>query len=301
VHSGAPVVAIYGPTASGKTGIARALLERLDGEAVSADSAALYQGLPIITAAPEYPTRLVGIVALAEEVSVGEYQRLAHTAIDEIVSAGRTAVVVGGTGLYLRAALASLELPPPPAPGRRKYWQEVYDRAGPEDTHALLAKADPVAAARVHANDRRRVVRALELAETGASLAPPLDQLWSDDFRHPTMLVGLELSPGELERRLRARAADQLERGAVAEAQAAWSQPRSATATKILGLEQFATLPPEEAAEAVVAASRRLAAYQRKWLRRLPVVATLAADRPPEEIADEIVALAGAGERLSRH
>ena len=105
------VVAIYGPTASGKSAVARALLDRLDAEVVSADSAALYAGLPVLTAAPDYPARLVGVVPLTDDVSVGEYQRLAHAAIDEILAGGRTPIVVGGTGLYLRAALSSLEHP----------------------------------------------------------------------------------------------------------------------------------------------------------------------------------------------
>src|SRR5688500_18614286 len=129
---GPSVVAIYGPTASGKSAVARALLERLDAEAVSADSAALYAGLPVLTAAPEHPARLVGVVPLEEEVSVGEYQRLAHAAVDDVLAAGRVPVVVGGTGLYLRAALSSLELPPPPAPGERERWSELYD-AGAEE------------------------------------------------------------------------------------------------------------------------------------------------------------------------
>jgi tRNA A37 N6-isopentenylltransferase MiaA len=88
--------------------------------------------------------------------------------------------------------------------------------------------------------------------------------------------------------------------GAVEEARAAWARPLSDTARKVLGLEAFATLPLDEAVEAVVVATRQLARYQRKWLRRLPVAATLAADRPPKELADEIVALAGAGKRLPR-
>ncbi len=91
-----------------------------------------------------------------------------------------------------------------------------------------------------------------------------------------------------------------LENGAVEEARRAWAGDLSGTARKVLGLEELATLPPGEAAAAIVAATRRLARYQRKWLRRLPVVATLDAGRPPEEIADEIVSLAGAGERLPR-
>jgi tRNA dimethylallyltransferase len=293
------VIAIYGPTASGKSAVARGLLERLHGEVVSADSAALYADLPILTAAPDYAARLLGVVPVTEDVSVGEYQHLAHAAIDDIAGAGRTPIVVGGTGLYLRAALSALEIPPPPAAGERERWAAVYD-AGPEEAYALLAERDPAAAARIHANDRRRVVRALELAEAGASLAPPEDRLWAEDMRHPTTLVGLDVDPAELDRRIEARVREQVARGVVAEARAAWSQPLSETARKVLGLEAFATLSLDEAVEAVVAATRRLARYQRKWLRRLPAAATLDAARPPEELADEICALAGAGERLPR-
>src|SRR5579862_7445017 len=107
------VVAVFGPTAAGKTALAGALRERLDGEVVSADAAALFAALPILTAVPDYPARLVGVVPLTADVSVGEYQRLAHEAIDELLAAGRAPIVVGGTGLYLRAALSSLEVPPP--------------------------------------------------------------------------------------------------------------------------------------------------------------------------------------------
>jgi tRNA dimethylallyltransferase len=271
------------------------LRERLDAEVVSADSAALYADIPILTAAPEYPARLVGVVPLSEDVSVGGYQRLAHAAIDEILAAGRTAIVVGGTGLYLRAALSDLELPPPPAPGERERWEAVYDELGGEDAHALLAERDPAAAARVHANDRRRVVRALELAAAGSSLAPPADRLWAADERRPTLLVGIE---GGSEERIRLRVEHQLAAGVVEEAHRAWAQPLSETARNVLGLEEFATLPADEAAEAVVAATRRLAGYQRKWLRRLPSAVTLAGGRTPEELADEILALASAGQRL---
>src|SRR5207302_2913434 len=105
--------------------------------------------------------RLVGVVPLGDDVSVGEFQRLAHAAIDE----SDVPLVVGGTGLYFRAALSSFELPPPAAPGRRAFWQDEYDRLGPEAAHAALAERDPAAAMRVHANDRKRVVRALELAD----------------------------------------------------------------------------------------------------------------------------------------
>ena len=294
------VVAIFGPTACGKTAVAGAVRERLGGEVVSADSAALYAGIPLITAAPDYPARLVGVVPLDCEMSVGEYQRLAHTAIDETVAAGATPIVTGGTGLYFRAALSALDLPPPPAPGERERWSALYDELGPEAAHALLTERDPAAAALVHANDRRRVVRALELAEAGASLAPAEDRLWAEETRHPTLVVGLTLDAEALDARIEARVRAMIGRGAVAEARAAWAKPLSGTARKVLGLEELATLPAAEAAAAVTAATRRLARYQRKWLRRLPVAATLDAARPPEEIADEIVTLAGAGERLPR-
>jgi tRNA dimethylallyltransferase len=291
------VLALFGPTASGKTAVAGILRERLGAEVISADSAAVYAGLPIVTAAPPYPAQLVGVVPLAEEMSVGSYQRLAHAAID----AASRPLVVGGTGLYFRAALSALELPPPPDPGRRAFWQEEYDRLGADSAHALLAERDPAAAVRVHANDRRRVVRALELAEKGASLAPETDRLWTDDTRLPTLIAVLELPLDELDRRIEARTRQMVVDGAVEEARRAAAGPLSSTARKVLGLEELATLPEDDAVEAVTAATRRLARYQRKWQRRLPGAVILDGDRPAEEIADELVALERTGERLSRH
>jgi len=295
------LLALFGPTASGKTAVAAVLRERLGAEVISVDSAAIYKGLPVLTAAPPYPARLAGIVPLADEISVGEFQRLAHAAVDETLAAGRLPLLVGGTGLYLRAAVSAFPLPPPPEPGRREFWQAEYDRLGSGAAHALLAARDAAAAARVHANDRRRVVRALELAEVGASLAPTTDRLWAEDTRQPTLIVGLDIPLDELDRRIDKRARAMVAGGAVAEARSAWSQPLSATARKVLGLEQFATLPEGHAVAAVVQATRRLARYQRKWLRRIPTAVTLDGTRPAEELADEIIALAGAREHLPRH
>jgi tRNA dimethylallyltransferase len=298
--SGAPptassrVLALFGPTASGKTAVAGILRRELGAEVISADSAALYDGLPVLTAAPGYPAQLVGIVPLAEDVSVGRYQQLAHAAID----AADTPLVVGGTGLYFRAALSELAIPPR---GRREHWQAEVDRLGPEAAHALLAERDPAAAARVHENDRRRVVRALELAETGHSLAPADDRLWTDDTRYPTRIVALDLPLDELDRRIAVRTQAMAAAGAAEEAARAWARPLSETARKVLGLEEFATLPIEDAVERVTAATGRLARYQRKWLRRMRGVVTLDANRPPEEIAADIVALGRTGQHLSRH
>jgi tRNA dimethylallyltransferase len=298
--SGAPptasrrVLALFGPTASGKTAVAGILRELIGAEVVSADSAALYAGIPVITAAPDYPARLVGVVPLHEDVSVARYQKLAHAAIDD----AETPLLVGGTGLYFRAALSDLAIPPP---GRREHWQREVDRLGPETAHALLAEHDPAAAARVHANDRRRVVRALELAEAGHSLAPADDRLWTEDTRRPTTIAVLDLPLDELDRRIAARTSAMASAGAADEAARAWGGPLSETARKVLGLEEFATLPLDLAVERVTLATRRLARYQRKWLRRMPGVVTLDANRPPEEIAADIVALGRTGQHLSRH
>jgi tRNA dimethylallyltransferase len=265
---------------------------------VSADSMQAYGGLPILTAQPERPTRLVAIWPLAHEGSVGEYARLAHAAIDELVAAGRTPVVAGGTGLYLRAALAELGLPPAPGGDRRARWQRLYDRLGGDRAHALLAARDPDAAARVHANDRRRLVRALELWELGSSLRPAADRLWTEDTRHPTVVFGLHVPREVLVARLEERARRMFERGVEDEVRAALEGPVSATAVHALGLREIAGLPREQALESLIARTRRYATYQRKWMRRIPGLVSVNADRPPGEVADEILEVARARQRL---
>jgi tRNA dimethylallyltransferase len=291
------VLALFGPTASGKTAVAGILRERLGADVISADSAALYDGLPVITAAPDYPARLVGVVPLEDDVSVGEYQRLAHAAIDEC----DVPLVVGGTGLYFRAALSAFELPPPAEPGRRAFWQDEYDRLGAEAVHGMLADRDAAAAARVHANDRKRVVRALELSDAGHSLAPTHNRLWTEDTRLPTTIVALDVPLEVLDERIDARTCAMAEAGAADEARAAWELPLSVTARKVLGLEQFATLPEDEAIAAVALATRRLARYQQKWLRKMPGVVRLDGNRPAAEVADEIIALGRERQHLSGH
>jgi tRNA dimethylallyltransferase len=285
----ARVLAIFGPTASGKTAVAEEVARLIPAELLSADAMQVYRGLPILTNQSGHLARLVGYLGLDEESSVADYQRLAHEAVDEILAAGRTPVVVGGTGLYLRAALADLELPPPPPPGTRDRLERLYDEEGAEQAHALLAERDPEAAAAVHPNDRRRVVRALELAEAGSSLRPGKDTLWSGETRHPTRIFGLEVPPEELARRIEARTHEMFERGVEEEVARALSEPISATARTIHGLQDISELPREDAIEALVARTRRYAAYQRKWMRRIPGLEVLDADRPPAAVAQEIV------------
>lgn len=287
----ADVLAIFGPTASGKSAVAEEVACLIPAELVSADAMQVYRGLPLLT--NQSDARLVGYLGLDEECSVADYQRRAHVAVDEILAAGRTPIVVGGTGLYLRAALAELALPPPPAPGARERLEGLYDELGPEAAHELLAERDPAAAAAVHANDRRRVVRALELAEAGSSLRPGEDRLWSGETRHPTLVVGLDVPADELARRIEERTQAMFERGVEEEVRRALAGPISPTARTIHGLADVAELPREEAIAALTTRTRRYAAYQRKWMRRIQGLVLVDGNRPPAEVAQEIVTLLG--------
>lgn len=295
------MLAVFGPTASGKSAVAAALAGRIPAELVCADAMQLYRSLPILTNQSDPPERLVAVWELSHEGSVAEYAPLAHRAIDEALAAGRTPVVVGGTGLYLRAALAELRLPPPPGAGERARWERLYDGRGPLAAHEELRRLDAAAAQRVHPNDRRRVVRSLELAVAGASLLPAEDRLWAGEPRLPTLVVGLELPPDVLERHIAARTDEMFARGVVDEVRAALAAgPLSTTAEKALGLRELAELDPDAARERIVVRTRRYAAYQRKWMRRIPGIVIIDGDRAPGEVADEILEMARARELLPR-
>lgn len=293
----ADVIAIFGPTASGKTEVAEAIAERIAARLISADAMQVYRGLPILTNQSGTETELVGVWALDHESSVGEYAQLAHRAIDGALEEGLTPIVVGGSGLYLRAALVELDLPPAPEPGARGRWEEEYDRLGPA-AHELLAERDPDAASRVHPNDRRRVVRALELAEAGASLAPSEGKLWSEETRHPTLIAGLEVPKDKLDLRIDARTEEMFERGVEEEVRRALRGSVSVTAATVHGFRELAELPRDQAIEALKRRTKRYAAYQRKWMRRVPGLVSVRADRPAGEVADEILEMARSRQRL---
>lgn len=287
------VIAVFGPTACGKSAVAERLADALDTEVVSCDAMQVYRGLPILTNQPRRPTRLVACRDLDEEMSVGAYATLAHEAVDEIVAGRGTAVVCGGTGLYLRAALADLAVPPAPADGARERWERAYDD-DPAAAHEQLRSLDAKAASAVHPNDRRRVVRALELAEAGSSLVPDVDRLWAAGTRLPTLIAGLELPAAELERRIVERTDAMFAAGVVDEVRVALRGTVSRTAERALGLREIAAFEPEAAREAIAVRTRRYAAYQRKWMRRLPDVVTFDATRSPDEVADAILEVARA-------
>jgi tRNA dimethylallyltransferase len=277
----ADVIAVFGPTASGKSAAALELARDIDGEIVSCDAMQLYRGLPILTNQPTadeleaVPHHLVGVWRLDHEGSVAEYSEMAQMAIDEVVGRGRTAILCGGSGLYLRAALAPLDLPPPPADGVRERFGELYDQRGAEAAHQLLAHRDPRAAAAVHPNDRRRVVRALELTESGASLAPEVDTLWDRRDQRSTLVFGLQVDAGVVRERIEQRTREMFERGVEEEVRAAVAGRLSSTARRIHGLQDVTALlageiDREEAIRRLDARTRRYAKRQRIWMRRLP-------------------------------
>lgn len=285
------VVGLFGPTASGKTAVAEALAHRIPAEIVSADSMQAYHGLPLLT--NQGAGRLVGIWPSDRQRTVGEYQKLAHAAIDGALAAGRTPIVVGGSGLYFRAALADLKLPPHVPEGKRARWERLYDRFGGQATHALLRERDRSAAEQVHPNDRKRVIRALELWSVGASLAPATSRLWTTTTRHPTAVVGLDVPRELLDKRIVERTRAMFERGVEREVRDAGE-----IVPQVLGLQAIRTLPREEAEAEIVRMTCRLAAYQRKWMRRIPGVVMVDAGQPVEKVADAILEMARTRQQL---
>ena len=292
------VLAIFGPTGVGKTAVAVAVADLLreQGEepvAVSCDAIQVYRGLETLSGAAtprersRLEHRLVGFVDLGGEFSAGQFASLAHAEIDQILAEGRRPIVVGGTGLYLRAALADLELRPPvPAELRGEVEAEIAAR-GPEVLHAEL---DPDVAATVHPRDRKRVARALELQRAG--IAPPQgsEQLWTAELRRPTVLVGLTVDREELSRSIEARVEEMVAAGAAEEARRAVEAGASRTARAALGFE--ALLAGD--LEAVKRAHRAYARRQLTWMRKMPGVELIdRTGRDDASVAEQIVARLG--------
>jgi tRNA dimethylallyltransferase len=295
-----PLVAVFGPTAVGKTAVAIALAERLraDGEdpvAVSADALQVYRGLEILTgaASPEERARLehrlIGILEIGETFSAGAYARRAHAEIDTLVETGRRPIVVGGTGLYLRAALADLDLRPPVAPEIRAHWSERLAADGAGALHAELAARAPEVAAGLRPSDAQRITRALELLDAGHPPPPGAgdagSRLWTSDTRHPTLLAGLVREREELYARIDARVAAMVAAGAAEEVRAADAAGASATARRALGFDELL----RGDVGAMQQRTRRYAKRQLTWMRRLPGVRLLdLSGRTAQDVAAEL-------------
>jgi tRNA dimethylallyltransferase len=293
---GAPiaVVAIFGPTGVGKTAIAIEVAELLrereeDPVAVSCDAIQVYRGLETLSGAatPEERSRLehrlIGFVEVTGEFSAGRFATLAHAEIDQLLAEGRRPIVVGGTGLYLRAALADLDLRPPvPAEVRTAVEREIAAR-GPEAVHAEL---DPDVALTVHPRDRKRVARALELQRAGIEPPRGSEQLWTASLRRPTLLVGLTMDRDELARRIDDRVEEMVTAGAAEEARLADRAGASRTARAALGFNELLAGDTE----AVKRAHRAYARRQLAWMRKMPGVVLIdRAGRPDRDVAREIV------------
>lgn len=291
------VVAIFGPTGIGKTALAIALAERLRARgarpvAVSADALQVYQGLEVVTGVASAAERarlehrLVSFLPVDATFSVAQYAELAHAEIDGLLAAGDVPIVVGGTGLYLRAALAELALKPRPPDDVRERWEAELAAHGPEALHARLAHRAPWAAEGIEPRDRHRIVRAHQLLDLG-ELEPPNgpSQLWTEETRHPTRLIGLVMDREALYARIDARVDAMLAAGAREEVVRAHAAGASETARKALGFEELLAGD----VEAMKRRTRNFAKRQLTWMRKLAGVQLVdVTDRDPEEVAAEL-------------
>jgi tRNA dimethylallyltransferase len=281
--------------------VAIAVAERLreHGEepvAVSCDALQVYRGLEALTASASADERarlehrLQGIADPSEEFSAGRFAELAHAEIDSLIDAGRRPIVVGGAGLYLRAALAELDLRPP-VPGEIR--AEVESEIARRGAQALHAELDPDLASGVHPNDRKRIARLTELQRTGIYPHASSEGLWTERLRRPTRLFGLTLDREELAARIDARIDAMIAAGAEREVRHAAEAGASRTARAAIGFEQLLAGD----VEAMKGATRGYARRQLTWMRKMPGVRVMdRTGRTDEEIGDEVVSRLGENE-----
>jgi tRNA dimethylallyltransferase len=297
-----PVVVVVGPTAAGKSVVAIELARRLSAEVVNADAFQVYRGMDIGTAKVTPSERqgiahhLLDIRDVSQELGVAQYQQVGREVLAEMAQRGVPAVVVGGSGLYVRALLDDLRFPGSD-PVIRARWESRLAETGPEQLHAVLADRDPGAAAHILPTNGRRIVRALEVGElTGepftARLPPDGPPLV------PHVSVGLDLARGDLDERIRLRVAQMFAQGLIEEVRHLLSLGLrdGRTASRALGYPQVIDLldgrfDRAEAQDAIVVGTRRFARRQQRWFHRDPRTLWLDATAPPSSTASSIVAL----------
>jgi len=296
----AEVIALFGPTGVGKTGVAIELARRLRelGErpvAVSADALQVYRGLETLTGAAtaaeraQLEHRLISFLPVDASFSAGQYAELAHAEIDAVLAGGGRPIVVGGTGLYLRAALAELSLRPPPPEGVREYWIAELERRGAAALHGVLRERAPWAAEEIEPGDRQRIVRALELLDAGELDRQDGDsELWTSEVRRSTLLIGLVLDRRQLYDRIDARVEEMVAAGAQGEVRRAYAAGASPTARKALGFEELLAGD----VESMKRRTRNFARRQLTWMRKLADVHTVdTTDRAAADTAGTVLAL----------
>ena len=279
---GTHVIAVVGATATGKSGLATALARALGGEIVNADSMQLYQGMDIgtakepVAARQGVPHHLIDIWPVTQAANVADYQRLARAAIAGIAARGRVPVLVGGSGLYVRAALDDLDFPGTDS-GTRARLEDELARLGPAVLHARLASLDPVAAGSILPGNRRRIVRALEVIEISGR--PFSATLPSYQEIRPAVQIGLTWPRPELDLRIAARVDRMWQAGLEAEVKhlASLGLREGRTASRALGYQQLLRyLDGErtltEARLETIQATKRFARRQESWFRRDPRV-----------------------------
>ncbi len=277
------IICIAGPTASGKTALAVELAKEFDGEVVSCDSMQVYKRMDIGTAKPTIEERqgivhhMLDVAEPEEDFSVSRYCNLASPIVDDILARGKTAIIAGGTGLYMDALIRGNDFAPYPATGRREELEQRADREGIEVLMDWLRQIDPDSASRLHLSDRKRIIRALEVyLETGETItAHNLKTQQLPPKYHPLWL-GLDFAErAELSRRIDLRVDIMLQMGLIDEIKALLAQgvPPKCTAMQAIGYKEFvAALQGNgtiaEAAALVQQSSRRYAKRQLTWFRR---------------------------------
>lgn len=291
VEAAGTTLALFGPTAVGKTDVALAVADLLrergeDPVAISADALQIYEGLDVLTATATVAEcarlehRLISFVPIDDVFTVARYARAAHTEIDGLLAAGRRPIVVGGTGLYLRAALADLDFRGESDPAIRARWERFYDAEGGQAAMAELMRRTSSDADRTfHHRDRKRVVRELELVDAGT---PPPDrgELWSGRMRHPTCMIGLTMPFPALDLAIDLRVDAMMEAGALAEVERAIDLGASVTAVKATGFLQLAGVVRGErtllsAGDEIKRKSKRYARRQLTWMRKIPDITVI--------------------------
>ena len=277
------IICIAGPTASGKTALAVELAKELNGEVVSCDSMQVYKHMDIGTAKPTLeemqgiPHHMIDVAEPWEDFSVSRYCEMAAPIVDDIISRGKTAVIAGGTGLYMDALIRGNAFAPFPATGVRERLEAQADAEGMEAMLSRLRAVDPDAARRLHLSDRKRILRALEVyLETGETITEHNRKTQAVPPRYSPLWLGLDFARrGELYRRVDLRVSLMLQQGLVEEIQGLLADgiPERATAMQAIGYKEFVDALDgrctiEEAADQVRQSSRRYAKRQLTWFRR---------------------------------
>ncbi len=291
------IVVIVGPTASGKTGLSVALAKKLNGEVISADSMQIYRGMDVGTAKVTLeemdgvPHHMIDVAEPEEDFSAARYVEMADPILQDVLARGKTAVIVGGTGLYIDALIQGRAFAPHPGTGKRDTLEREADMYGMEHMLTRLREIDPDSAARLHLSDRKRIIRALEVyEETGRTITAHNLETQAIPPKYDPAWIGLAFRDrADLYRRIDRRVDHMLEQGLLTEIAGLLARgvPETATAMQAIGYKEFlpvleGEVSPEEAADQVKRGSRRYAKRQLTWFRKNDRICWILQEDPPD-------------------